>query len=75
MQHHREPFMTLKDGRFAQDAVYAGGGYLTVKVWEGAKNEHDRGRPEWASVPLDLMPDAWLLEMRAAADAALAIAA
>jgi hypothetical protein len=67
--------MTLKDGRFAQDAVYAGGGYLTVKVREGARGEHDRGRPERTWVPLNLMPDEWLRETKTAAEDASSLAA
>jgi hypothetical protein len=74
-QPKQESAMTLRDGRIAQDAYFAGGGYVRAKVWVGAKNERERGCPEWAAVPLNLMPEEWLREMQAAAQDSLRIAA
>jgi hypothetical protein len=67
--------MTLRDGRIAQDVYFAGAGYVRAKVWVDAKSERERGRPEWMSVPLNLMPDEFLREMRDEAQAALQQAA
>ena len=67
--------MTLRDGRIAQDAYFAGDGYVRAKIWVGAKNERHRGSPEWDSVPLNLMPEDWLREMKESAEAALQLAA
>ena len=71
----QEVQLTLQDGRLAQDAVYEGGTHLTVKIWEGYRNERERGRPEWATIPLNQMPREWLHEMKTAVDDALKLAA
>ena len=63
--------MTLRDGRIAQDVYFTGDGYVRAKIWVGAKNERERGNPEWDSVPLNLMPDEWLREIQVATQDAL----
>lgn len=67
--------MTLRDGRIAQDVYFAGAGYVRAKVWVGAKSERERGRPEWMALPLNVMPEDWLREMKESAEAALQQAA
>lgn len=67
--------MTLRDGRIAQDVYFAGNGYVRAKVWVGHKSERERGTPEWMALPLSLMPECFLREMRDEAEAALQRAA
>lgn len=59
--------MVLRDGSYIDDIFYAGGDSVTVKTWDGRRDES----LEWRIASLSEMPREWLREVKGAIESAL----